>query len=309
MTETYDLTALIIEVDRELIEEGVVPDARPMAAYLRISQRLYPGSSGICQHDPLYHRVTQIYDELYRPSDLWMPFMHTGAFMFRDVFFPINIPSAHGLNVCITLDDCIADITDSQKQWLFSDHPSGAAFFDQVIDLLDFVYGLDDARSRRNLKEKTLEWWCLAKQHLEAAAATVLRAYNKYSVIQNCCISTELLLKGALIEKGIDECTLRNKKQGYGHNLENLVKKTAEQLPNLDRERLLSVVNKLPDYVESRYEDKALSRSDLGLILMNTQYVSGEVLRQFSNRNTRKGFPPGQQGKWNLSSRTFPPIT
>ena len=151
--------------------------------------------------------------------------MHTGAFMFRDGFFPINIPAAYGLNVRITLDDCIADITDTQKRWLFSDHPSGSAFFDQVIDLLDFVYGLDDARNRKDLQEKTWEGWCLAKQHLEAAAATVLRAYSKYSVIQNCCISTEFLLKGALIEKGIDKRTFGSREQGYGHNLENLAKK------------------------------------------------------------------------------------
>jgi hypothetical protein len=171
---------------------------------------------------------------------------------------------------------------------------------------MDFVYGLDDLGKIGQLPDKTVEWWYLAKQQIEAAAATVLGSFNKYAVIQNCCISTELLLKGALIAKGVDEKTLASKKQGYGHNLENLVDKTAQHLPNLNQETLLFVVKQFPDYVESRYEVMNFSRLYLGRFLMNTQFISAEILRQFSNRHFRADFAATLNESWNFAHRTFP---
>lgn len=309
MAEKNDLTKLIIEVDDELIKEGAEPFQRPLAAYMKVAQRLQPGSGSvlrsILQDDPLFNAVNHVYRELYRPSDLHMPPMHVGAFMFRDVFFPLRIPVMYGLPR-INPIDFLTDVPEIQKRWLFTEQESGLAFFDQVIDLIDFVYGLDDLEGTGQLPDKTVEWWYLAKQQLEAAAATVLSSFNKYAVIQNCCISTELLLKGALMAKGIDKKTLASKKHGYGHKLENLVDKTAEQLPDFDRETALFAVKQLPDYVESRYEAKDFSRLNLGSFLMNTQFIGGEILRQFSNRNFRSVFAAASDDTWDLTHRAFP---
>ncbi len=305
MAKEIDLMKLVLEVDEQLIQLGTEPFQRPQHAYLIIAQRLKPGSSATFEYDPLFKAVHQIYSELYRPVDLYMPPMHVGAFMFRDVFFPLRIP----LIFCfpaINPVDFLADVPEIQKQWLFNDRQVGLTFFDQVIDVMDFVYGLDDLEKIGQLPEKTVEWWYLAKQQLEAAAATVLGSFNKYAVIQNCCIATELLLKGALLAKGIDEKTLANKKQGYGHNLENLVNKTALHLPSIDQETLLLAVGQFPDYVESRYEAKQFSRLALGNLLMNTQFISGEVLRQLSDRDFRSDFSRTPDQEWNVTHRTFP---
>ena len=153
-----------------------------------------------------------------------------------------------------------------------------------------------------------MEWWNLAKIQLEAAAATVLGSFNKYAVTQNCCISVELVLKGALRAKGIDENILANKKQGYGHNLENLVEKASQELPNLDREAMAFVVKQLPIYVKTRYEALNFSRLELGKFLMNTQYIGGEILRQFSDRNHRAAFSNISDDTLDLTHRTFPRI-
>jgi hypothetical protein len=305
VAEEIDLLKLVIQVDDELIQEGAEPFQRPLTAYLRIAGRLKPGSSSILQHDPLSNAVNQIYSELYRPSDLHIPPMHVGAFMFRDVFFPLRIPLIYG-SPAINPVDFLTDLPDIPKRWLFDNKQTGLVFFDQVIDLMDFAYGLDDLEKIGKLPDKTVEWWYLAKQQLEAAAATVLGSFNKYAVIQNCCISTELMLKGGLLAKGIDEKTLASKKQGYGHNLENLVDKAAHHLPALDRETLIFIAQQFPDYVESRYEAKNFSRSDLGKFLMNAQFISGEVLRQFSDRNFRADFTATPNASLDLINRTFP---
>jgi len=96
VAEQIDLMKLVIEVDEQLIQKGAEPFQRPMSAYLMIAQRLKPGSSAILATDPLFNAVNQIYNQLYRPVDLHMPPMHVGAFMFRDVFFPLRIPLIFG---------------------------------------------------------------------------------------------------------------------------------------------------------------------------------------------------------------------
>jgi hypothetical protein len=306
MMKEIDWTRLIIAVDDELIQEGHLPSERPFAAYRRIKERLRPHDMyAHMQHDPIFQVVDQTYKELYRSSDLHLPPMHVGAFMFRDVFFPLRIPVVYG--VCtINPTDLLGDMPEIQKRWLFDDQQTGLTFFDQFIDLEDFVYGLDDLDRGGNLPDKTLEWWHLAKNQLEAAAATVLGSFNQYAVIQNCCISIELLLKGALFAKGIDEKTLASGKQGYGHDLKNLVNKTADHLPMFDREAVLFVVEQLPDYVKSRYEAKDSSRVKLGQFLMYSQFIGGEVLRQFSDRNIRANFTVAPNTNWDLTCRTFP---
>ena len=96
MAKEIDLMKLVLEVDEQLIQMGAEPFQRPQHAYLIITERLKPGSSAFLQDDPLFHAVNQIYKELYRPTDLYIPAIHVGAFMFRDVFFPLRIPLIFG---------------------------------------------------------------------------------------------------------------------------------------------------------------------------------------------------------------------
>ncbi len=70
--------------------------------------------------------------------------------------------------------------------------------------------------------------------------------------------------------------------------------------------QIYNVVKQLPDYVESRYEAKNFSRLELGRFLMNTQFISGEILRQFSERDFRADFTETPDESWNLTHRTFP---
>ncbi|MBW4465536.1 MAG: hypothetical protein KME07_08855 [Pegethrix bostrychoides GSE-TBD4-15B] len=272
---------------------------------MRIAEHFQQRTSTTFQEDPLFKSVNQIYEALYSKSDLQMPPVHVGAFMFRDVFLPIRIPIIYG-RPAINPIDFLIDVPELQKRWMFSDKNSSLAYYDQVIDLMDFVYGIDDLDKTGKLPAKALEWWNLAKIQLEAAAATVLGSFNKYAVTQNCCISVELVLKGALRAKGIDETVLKDSNKGYGHNLENLVEKAFQELPNLDREVMLFVVKQLPIYVKTRYEALSFSRLELGKFLMNAQYIGGEILRQFSDRNHRAAFNNTSDDTLDFTHRTFP---
>jgi hypothetical protein len=306
-----DLLNLVIEIDTQLLEKGVPPCDRPMQAVFYIGESMPPGA--VLGSD-FFAKIQVIYEKLYRRSDLVLPPMHIGVFMFRDVFFPLRISVDYGGT--INPLDLLMEATAFQKKWLFNDKEIGLSFFDQSIDLMDFVYGLDDFE-KSSSSRRTKELWCLARRQLEAGAAALLGSFDVYAVIQNSCIATELLLKGALTEK--EGCNDDDLKEKYGHGVKKLALAVASILPGVDEKRLLSVVNKLPHYSDSRYYDlqdpkspkydREFSRRKVGELMMNTQFVAGEILRQFSDRDARSSFSihGGDGLDWNCSKRSFPP--
>jgi len=294
-----DLFQLVLEVDMQLMEQDAPPHIRPIQACITIADRL--GISFILGDD-FSKKVNAIYQQLYRYTDLEPPAMHVGAFMFRDVFFPLRIPVIYGAPA-INPINFLLDITDFQERWLFSDIVTVLTFFDQFIDLMDFAYGLDDFE-KTSSSQRTIELWILARRQLEAGAAIVLGSFDVYAVIQNCCVGTELLLKGALFEKGMTDEQLKK----HGHKIKDLASEVVNVLTNLDEERLIYVVNQLPNYVKSRYEVQDYSRRQIGKLVMNTQFIAGEILRQFSDCDFRSAFKADAEvePEWDITRRVFP---
>ena len=120
------------------------------------------------------------------------------------------------------------------------------------------------------ISPRTIEWWHLAKQQLEAAAATTLGSLTKYAIVQNCCVSAELLLKGTLLQEWLDEVLLANSSKGYGHNLLSMESKLCKIRDETDVQLMYAVVSRMPNYVETRYNDIRLTRVQFGHLLMNT---------------------------------------
>jgi hypothetical protein len=267
----------------------------------KLSQELQLSYSNSGGNQPHHIKLLrQHFDAYYRKEDLFMPPLHVGAFLFRDLFFPIRIPVIFGSPV-IDLRQFLWQATESQAQLIFGKRTSTLTFCDQAFDLLDFVYGLDDLGEQVRISPRTIEWWQLAKQQLEAAAATTLGSLTKYAIVQNCCVSAELLLKGALLQEGVDELLLPNSNIGYGHNLVSMAKKLCKIRDEIDDQLILAVATRMPNYVETRYNDIGLTRVQLGHLLMNTQFLAGEILRIYSDRNFRLDAQ--------IQDRTYPYIT
>lgn len=302
MSRKIDIGPLVIEADNELLEQGKLPFQRPLAACAMIADKLGISSSIGGAPDPLVEAVHAVYGKLYRRRDVLQPPLHVGVFMFRDVFIPIRIPIIYGqpsFSPVMLLD---GELSQEQTEWLFSDRMSGHTFVDQVIDLMDFVYGLDDRLQLSGNGSRTVAFWQIAKGHLEGAAATLCGSFDHQSIVQNSCLAVELSLKGALLDRGVTEEELRGRK--YGHHLPVLAKEVCDHFPNIDKERVSFVAERMPQLVASRYSGEQKSRRELGAIAMNAQFIAGEVLRQFSGRNLRASF--GCDGDWDFSIRHYP---
>lgn len=297
----YELSERILALDNELIDQGFEPWQRQIHIELKLSQELQISYIVSERHEPHHVKlIRQHFATYYRREDLFMPPLHVGAFLFRDLFFPIRIPIIWGSPV-IDLRKFLCQATESQVKLVFGERLSTLTFCDQALDLLDFVYGLDDLGKQDRIHSRTVEWWHLAKQQLEAAAATTLGSFTKYAIVQNCCVSAELLLKGALLQEGVSEDLLSNTKKGYGHNLESIASKLCKIRHEINSQLVLAVASRMPSYVETRYNDIGLTRVQLGYLLMNAQFLAGEILRCYSDRNFRLDAP--------IQDRTYPSIT
>lgn len=289
-----DLLRRIEEIDDELIVEGVEPWRRQLGVEVRLAKELrisYQINSGPNQPHHV-HMLREFYGTYYREEDFYMPPAYVGSFLFRDIFFPIRIPHIFGSHP-FTPAAFLGNAKPSQRAKIFGEKELAVPFFDQVFDLFDFVYGLDDAWKMGKLPDKPVEMWHLAKQQLEAATAVTLVSLSKDAVVQNCCVAVELLLKGALIATGTDQRMMNNGRLGYGHNLPSLAEKACESNPGIQESLLLDTIGRFPDYVHTRYNFTRMSRVQLGRLLMDSQFITGEILRQFSERNLRNDFAAG----------------
>jgi len=263
------------------------------------------GTTIITDTDPtsLCGRINSIYHQLYRASDLYMPPIYTGAFMFRDIFYPVRIPVFYG-TVILDPVSFLQDMERDQKDWLFASKESGLTYLDQAIDIFDFACGLDELEHHESLSS-SMEMWRLGRRQLEVAAAAALVSFDKHAIVQNCLIACELIFKGALLTCGYEKAELKTK---YGHNFKKLGTEIANSLPRVDGDRIVSVASTLPDLVANRYENENYRRIDIGRIVMTSQFIGGEIIRQFASSNMRSELTSAADD-WDTSKRTFPSLT
>lgn len=213
---TIDLQAWILEIDTVLITEGYEPFQRPLEACRRIAHKLGLSFMIGGRKDEFVEAVHFVYESLYRRDDLYMPPMHIGTVMFRDIFLPLKIPVIYG-QVGVDPIKSLHGVPENTIKWIFRSDDTASTFIDQWIDLFDYVYGLDDVSKLQIHAAQAIEFWQLAKQQLEGAAATLLGSIDKYTVIQNSIIAMELLLKGVLLVRGEPEASLKK----HGHKMRN----------------------------------------------------------------------------------------
>jgi hypothetical protein len=238
-----DLQILVVEMDTLLINEGYEPYQRPLEACARIADKLGVPFVINGQNSDLVEAVHFVYESLYSRQNFFMPPMHIGTVMFRDIFLPLRIPIIYGRCVIDPIKS-LHDVPENTIRWIFQSDEAACTLIDQWIDLFDFVYGLSDLSKLQKHSSQAIEFWQLAKQQLEGAAATLLGPIDKYTVIQNSIIAMELLVKGVLLVQGETEASIKK----YGHNMGILVDKACEFMPHADCDRLkLDGSKNLPD--------------------------------------------------------------
>jgi hypothetical protein len=283
----HELLPTVLAVDEEGLEAGRGPAQRAFDTAMKATERLYPGRVIIMTGQGAGTETDEIHDligKLYRPRDIGVGGLHVGVFMFRDIFARIEVPLSFGHNGFSPLR--ATDLNDTQKAWIQSRPQDFEGLCDQFIDLFDFGYGLEELGHTRLISDDSQLMMQLASFQLQAAASTLLTAFDRRGAVQAALLATEMALKGGLIANGLTIDELRDSKK-FGHHHHKLAAALAALEPGLDRQRVETTIAKFPAFVPNRYSSDQPTRIEAGHIVMGAQYIAAEVMRQLTDRDLR----------------------
>lgn len=162
--------------------------------------------------------------------------------------------------------------------WCRQDRSIAAEVTLAVADFHDFTNGLNEVEQE---KPAATTLWRMARSNLEDVANTLPTTFSHDSVIQPICMVAELSMKAALVRDGVDPDSFRKGKDG--HNLSLLARRMADTRAHRDDQRVQTIVNALPPYVESRYTPAGLKRLQVVKLALGVQFVAASSVRRMAN--------------------------
>ncbi|MET4518804.1 hypothetical protein [Bradyrhizobium sp. I1.7.5] len=279
------LLLLVVRADESLFAAGEDIRQRQFNVPRVVMQQLGYVGYGLfgAYTPPILVRIRAQFARLYNAHDLAVG-GHIGVFMFRDVFARVGIPQIYGRTAIAPMEH--VELTDIQKRILANEPDTFNAYHDQFADLFDLEYGIRELRApyaQMELVERLLN---LSRLHLHAAAAILTGGYDFRGAVQSGLLATELALKALAAATGLEEDDIRDK---YGHHIDRLINYLEPKWPAFDAARARRVTEAQPRYVRNRYAKDQPKRVEVGHTVMGAQYLAGEVTRQLSDRDFRKG--------------------
>lgn len=285
-----ELLERVATIDDELILEGYDPGSRQVLASARLSGDLntsifHDGSDPISLMIDSY--FTTVYGKELRSNPL-----HVGAVMLRDVFFEVHVPIIFGRVGLRPWEFIICENNQSDLLALMSPDDRDICT-DQLIDIFDFAYGVQDYMSAGH-NEGSTRFLLLAKEQMNAGARTLRGQFSKRVAIQGVGYAVEMAGKAHLLHHNQNM-----NPRSYKHDLEKIY--SAINIDGIDADRIRQSVAIVPPVVEQRYSFDNFTRSQVGSIIRHGQFVLGEIARSLSKRDMRAESVP-------MPERVFPPL-
>jgi hypothetical protein len=282
-----ELLLRVVQKDTELLESGMEIKQRSFFVPIEVMKALgyqYGFTIAGRSKPAILQRIEELFESIYRPLDLAVG-GHFGVFVYRDIFARIRVPRIYGEG-SIPLQDFV-ELTDIQRRILCQVPGHFEALHDQILDVFDIYYGGSELKKPYCEIELVTRYIRSCQHHLHAGAAILTGGYDYEGAVQSALLATELALKSIGAAQGISEKDLANKNK-FGHYLVKLLDVIEQCWPHFDAARVRRVIERVPNYVESRYAAGTRKRVDVGHIVMGAQYVAAEITRQMSDRNFRK---------------------
>ncbi|MBY5649958.1 hypothetical protein HFO45_17070 [Rhizobium leguminosarum] len=231
-------------------------------------------------------RIEKAFASIYRKQDIAMG-GHIGVFMYRDIFARIGVPHIYGQVQLNPFE--FVELTQIQKRIISTEEDQIAIFLDQFSDVSDIQYGISEVKKPYAEIELVGRFLGLARLHLHSASAVLTGGYDFRGAVQASLLATELALKAGAAANGLSE---REIKDEYGHHTLKVASFLNEKWPSFDVARVVRALKNQPQYVPNRYAAEQPARREVGHLVMNSQYIVSEVVRQVSDRDFRSGMTP-----------------
>ena len=261
----------LLELDAKYAAEGMAFHARPLRAAMEILGESF--SLGLLAN-PEVSTIVEAYARLFPEVDNTWPGMGTGLVARVDRVRKVRVSVEYG-SMRFTPHEALG-FNDAQQwqAWCRRDRAVAAKSCFAAADIFDLTYGFDDLRGRSQVAD---DHWTLALSKLETVANTLSDNFSAPAVTQAVCMTAELSLKAALLFLGEEIKTLAGRE--YGHKLDRLAELLAEKVPHRDDLLVGEIVQRLPDYVGSRYSVTQLRRLELIELGLGVQFVAASGIR------------------------------
>jgi hypothetical protein len=268
----------LLRLDTQYAEENIPFHARPLRAAAEILKEGFAVGGGHFGN-PQVADICAAYERLIPEAKTTWPGMGTGLVASVDRVRAVVVSVIYG-NCTLSAPKGIGFESDEEwYAWCRKDEGIMARSLFAFADMHDLVYGIDELKTLA--QTRSFDLWCKATEQLATTTSRLAASGDPgEAILQTIGLTAELALKGSLLHLGVPEDSLS--KRSFGHNYQALANKLSEMQPHRDDCMLLSVVNRLPDYVESRYHYTGMTRLQIVELALGAQFVAATAVRRIS---------------------------
>lgn len=291
-----ELFDLLLEIDRELVQEEVPVSRRHLEGIQRLQSRL---DTIVTSVDPLWTKICGFFKQLYPLKDHVLLPMHRGVFYFQGVIYELSTGFIVG-KFNIDILKFIKGISPIKAIQLKASDDF-RVYIDQCCDLLDVFFGIDELKSDNSFSKDSRNLIFSGKAHLNSMTETLLSTTDdRDASMSNALLGTEMFLKGGLSYKGVSLKKLKK----LSHKVDDIVQEFGKMFPQSDITGLVKAAANIPKDVNSRYKMNNYAKCVLGHAAMSAQFCAGEVIRMLTGQNARNGLRV--DGNSSKISRAYP---
>ncbi|MCW5297732.1 hypothetical protein DXT88_06035 [Herbaspirillum lusitanum] len=268
----------LLKLDERYAIEGIPFHARPAHAAMDILGVQF--SMGF-NSNPQIAELELAYARLIPEVEYTWPGMGTGLAASIDRVRKVTIGVVFGV-VTIAVDQGLGFSNHREwAEWCRNDRMIAEKSAFAFADMHDLVYGIERGTRSHNASV----FWGLAAEQLKLVAESLSQSGSANSaILQPICLTAELALKGTLLNLGVSERDLKDRKL-FGHDLTKLGQKMTLERGHRDDHLLLAALKKFPDYVDERYRETKLSRLEIIALALDAQFVAASAVRRISGED------------------------
>lgn len=271
----------LLRLDAQYAEAGLPFHARPLRAAAEILKERFVLGSGPFTN-PLVAEICSAYERLIPETKTTWPGMGTGLVASVDRVRSVTVSVGYGTRALTAPKGLGFDSDDEWYAWCRRDEGIATRSLFAFADMYDLVYGIDELRAVE--QTRAFDLWRKATEQLATTTSRLVASGDPgEAILQTIALTVELALKGSLLHLGVPEDSLS--KRAYGHNYRVLADKLIELQPHRDDCMVVNSVNKIPDYVESRYRDMGMTRLQIIDLALGAQFVAASAVRRISGRD------------------------
>jgi hypothetical protein len=281
--QMHELTeAWLQKINSDFRRDDVPPKQRPWLAWKEWAKH---AGQPLPLSDDVAKKIFRWFENHTKAGVQYIGPMYTGVFYYDSCFWPVFVPIVFG-RVQLRAWDYLKTMPDAVMKQLWREPTEVKSYADHWVNCIDYAFGINDLRTRKNFNEFTQQLLESADQEMNAAISLLLvEDRPNPKAIERATMATEMFLKMFLAAKaGLTEDEAKHK---IRHDLEEALRRCVAA----DNEsELLTIQSSLDVFpgINDRYKG---TDQPLGVLWRGyeiAQFTGTTVCRSLTGRDTRK---------------------